>query len=52
MYVVSVLHKTKVDSISTLVPHASDIMVAAITDSTLADLKLFPDIVVPSNLTS
>lgn len=38
--------KTNVAGISTLVPHASDIRVAAITDSTLAVLNLFPDIVV------
>ena len=31
---------------STLVPHANAIEVAAITDTTLAALNLFPDIVV------
>ena len=38
--------KTEVAGISTLVPHARDMTVAAITDSTLAVLNLFPDIVV------
>ena len=38
--------KTEDAGISTLVPHARDMTVAAITDSTLAVLNLFPDIVV------
>ena len=38
--------KTEVAGRSTLVPHASDMTVAATTDTTLAVLSLFPDIVV------
>lgn len=37
--------ETEVAGISTLVPHASDMTVAAMTDTTLAVLNLFPDIV-------
>ena len=37
---------TAMNGESTLVPHASAIEVAATTDSTLAALNLFPDIVV------
>ena len=44
--VISVYIKTDCVGILTLVPHASDMTVAATTDTILAVLNLFPDIVV------
>lgn len=38
--------KTEIAGRWTLVPHASDMTVAATTDTTLAVLNLFPDIIV------
>lgn len=43
---VSGLDKDRMARVSTLVPHANEVAVAAITDIILAAFNLFPDIVV------